>query len=236
MADDIRVKYCQQQIIKLDLEIKASIQDIQRCEGPLDVLENLNRSIVVTIQEIKTKIEELERFANEQDKETVKICLLKDVDTHRKQLITIQSSLRRANLACQLSMERKEKEELFSGTSELRKRPLSTGRALANTSSGITESLMSLSRMMSDQVHQSEQTMGNLVSSSKQVGDTFEEFKSISGHISNSRKLLTKYGRRECTDKLLILLALVFFFASVLYVIKKRLLSSSDNIYYSDSA
>ncbi len=61
------------------------------------------------------------------------------------------------------------------------------------------------------------------VSSSKQLSDTNEEFKSMTGHIQNSRKLITKYGRREITDKLLIFLALAFFFATVLYIMKKRL-------------
>ena len=61
------------------------------------------------------------------------------------------------------------------------------------------------------------------VPSSKQVTSVQGEFENMSGHIQHSRKLLTKYGRRECTDKLLILLALVFFFASVLYILKKRL-------------
>ena len=64
------------------------------------------------------------------------------------------------------------------------------------------------------------------VTSSKQVTETNEEFKSMSGHIQNSKKLLTKYGRRELTDKLLIFLALVFFFATVLYIMKKRLFKS----------
>ena len=48
----------------------------------------------------------------------------------------------------------------------------------------------------------------------------------MSGHIQHSRKLLTKYSRREFTDKLLIFLALVFFFATVLYIVKKRLFTS----------
>lgn len=74
-----------------------------------------------------------------------------------------------------------------------------------------------------------------LVSGSKQVSDTHEEFKSMSGHIQNSKKLLTKYSRRELTDKLLIFLALVFFFASVLYIVKKRLFKSSTSMSSSDN-
>ena len=64
------------------------------------------------------------------------------------------------------------------------------------------------------------------MSSSKNITETNEEFKTMSGHIQHSRKLLTKYSRREFTDKLLIFLALVFFFATVLYIVKKRLFTS----------
>ena len=59
--------------------------------------------------------------------------------------------------------------------------------------------------------------------SSNQITETHEEFKSMTGHIQNSRKLLTKYSRRELTDKLLIFLALVFFFSTVFYRLKKRM-------------
>ena len=65
------------------------------------------------------------------------------------------------------------------------------------------------------------------VNSSQQITETHDELKSMSGHIKNSRKLLTKYGRREVTDKLLIVLALIFFFSTVLYILKKRMFSSS---------
>jgi len=61
------------------------------------------------------------------------------------------------------------------------------------------------------------------------VGDTEEELKSMGGHIQSSHKLLTKYGRREWTDRLLILLALAFFFASVLYIVNKRLFPASED-------
>ena len=68
-----------------------------------------------------------------------------------------------------------------------------------------------------------------VVSSSRTVGDTEEELRGMGGHIQSSHKLLTKYGRREWTDRLLILLALAFFFASVLYIVKKRLFPSTED-------
>jgi len=47
----------------------------------------------------------------------------------------------------------------------------------------------------------------------------------MGGHIQNAKRLLTKYGQRELTDKLLIFIALVFFFATVLYILRRRLWS-----------
>ncbi|EDM04041.1 rCG32655, isoform CRA_a [Rattus norvegicus] len=98
-----------------------------------------------------------------------------------------------------------------------------TKESLAQTSSTITESLMGISRMMSQQVQQSEEAMQTLVSSSRTLLDANEEFKSMSGTIQLGRKLITKYNRRELTDKLLIFLALALFLATVLYIVKKRL-------------
>lgn len=61
------------------------------------------------------------------------------------------------------------------------------------------------------------------VNSSRTILDANEEFKSMSGTIQLGRKLITKYNRRELTDKLLIFLALALFLATVLYIIKRRL-------------
>lgn len=59
--------------------------------------------------------------------------------------------------------------------------------------------------------------------SSRTILEANEEFKSMSGTIQLGRKLITKYNRRELTDKLLIFLALALFLATVLYILKKRL-------------
>lgn len=59
--------------------------------------------------------------------------------------------------------------------------------------------------------------------SSRTIQETNEEFKTMTGTIQLGRKLITKYNRRELTDKLLIFLALALFLATVLYILKKRL-------------
>ncbi|MPC11371.1 hypothetical protein E2C01_004033 [Portunus trituberculatus] len=55
---------------------------------------------------------------------------------------------------------------------------------------------------------------------SQNLTSTHEELKTMGSVISQARKILNKYGRRENTDKLLIFLGLVFFFASCLVVVR----------------
>nr|XP_061801793.1 vesicle transport protein SEC20-like isoform X1 [Nerophis lumbriciformis] len=98
-----------------------------------------------------------------------------------------------------------------------------TKESLVESSSNITESLMSISRMMAEQVKQSEDNIGTLATSSRTVQETNEEFRNMTGTIHLGRKLILKYNRRELTDKLLIFLALALFLATVLYILKKRL-------------
>uniref|UniRef100_A0A452QFI6 BCL2 interacting protein 1 n=1 Tax=Ursus americanus TaxID=9643 RepID=A0A452QFI6_URSAM len=185
---DVHVRICNQEIVKFDLEVKALIQDIRDCSGPLSALTELNTKVKEKFQHLRRRIQELEQSAKEQDKESEKQVLLQEVENHKKQL--------------------------------LRK---TTKESLAQTSSGITESLMGISRMMSQQVQQSEEAMQTLANSSRTILDANEEFKSMSGTIQLGRKLITKYNRRELTDKLLIFLALALFLATVLYIVKKRL-------------
>jgi hypothetical protein len=62
-----------------------------------------------------------------------------------------------------------------------------------------------------------------VANSSSNVQGTEEELKTTGSVIMQSRKLLDKYGRREFTDKFLLLFAFAFFLACVLYIIQKRL-------------
>ncbi|XP_021041622.1 vesicle transport protein SEC20 [Mus caroli] len=219
---DVHVRICNQEIVKFDLEVKALIQDIRDCSGPLSELTELNTKVKEKFQQLKQRIQDLEQSAREQDKESEKQLLLQEVENHKKQMLSNQTSWRKANLTCKLAIDNLEKAELLQGGDSLRQRK-TTKESLAQTSSSITESLMGISRMMSQQVQQSEEAMQTLVSSSRTLLDANEEFKSMSGTIQLGRKLITKYNRRELTDKLLIFLALALFLATVLYIVKKRL-------------
>ncbi|KAF5904877.1 vesicle transport protein SEC20 [Clarias magur] len=220
---DVHVRICEQEILKYDLEIKALIQDISECTGPHTTLTELNGTVKEKFVRLRQRIQDLEQMGKEQDKESDKLALLRQVEGHRKQMLSNQTTWRKANLASNLAIDKLEKEDLLSvGDTAARQRKL-TKESLVQTSSDITESLMSISRMMSQQVKQSEETISTLSTSSRTVQETNEEFKAMTGTIQLGRKLITKYNRRELTDKLLIFLALALFLATVLYILKKRL-------------
>lgn len=165
----------------------------------------------------------LEQLAFEQDKESDQLAILAAMQNHRKELSSLQASIRKANLATKAIIDKSEKEELLGRqTSNVRHRNFNKEN-LAKTASNITQDLMSIARMMDSQVKQSESDMQTLASSSAQIKDTQEEYKGLSGIIQTSKNLLNKYNRREVTDRLLIFFGLILFFSTVLYILKKRL-------------
>lgn len=63
-----------------------------------------------------------------------------------------------------------------------------------------------------------------LVTSSESINRTHSGMNDIDAGIKVGQGLISKLGRRDVTDKVLIFLALIFFFCVVLYVIRKRLI------------
>ncbi|XP_031545215.1 vesicle transport protein SEC20 isoform X1 [Vicugna pacos] len=158
---DVHVRICNQEIVKFDLEVKALIQDIRDCSGPLSALTELNTKVKEKFQQLRHRIQELEQSAKEQDKESEKQALLQEVENHKKQMLSNQTSWRKANLTCKIAIDNLEKAELLQGGDLFRQRKTAK-ESLAQTSSAITESLMGISRMMSQQVQQSEEAMQTL--------------------------------------------------------------------------
>uniref|UniRef100_A0A1A7WM19 BCL2/adenovirus E1B interacting protein 1b n=2 Tax=Iconisemion striatum TaxID=60296 RepID=A0A1A7WM19_9TELE len=223
-TEDVNVRICGQEIIKFDLEIKALIQDIRDCPGPQSALMELNLQVKEKFSKLRLRIQNLEEMAQEQDRELVRLQILAETESQRRQMMSNQVAWRRANLACKLAIDSLEKDELLRGGEHQSSRHRKvTKECLVETSGNITESLMSISRMMSEQVKQTEDTIGVLATSSRTVQETNEEFKNMTGTIHLGRKLILKYNRRELTDKLLIFLAFALFFSTVLYILKKRI-------------
>lgn len=62
-----------------------------------------------------------------------------------------------------------------------------------------------------------------LAQSSNMVCDNQDEFKVMGSALITTKKLVSRFGRRETTDLILIILALAAFFAACVYVIQKRM-------------
>ena len=60
--------------------------------------------------------------------------------------------------------------------------------------------------------------------SSGKLQETKQGMEEIGSSIKVGQGLISKLGRRDFTDKVLIFLAFVFFISVVLYVIRKRLI------------
>ncbi|XP_068746863.1 vesicle transport protein SEC20-like isoform X1 [Montipora capricornis] len=223
MEIPVQVKIHVQEIVKIEFEVQNLVQSIRLCEGPLGVLNDLDLKVKQKMKSLRQKVEGLEQLASEQDKESDRLSILAAMQHHRKEMLSLQGSIRKANLASRALIDKSEKEELLGGKrSSIRQRNFSKEN-LAKTASNITQDLMSIARMMERQVKQNEADVQTLASSSAQIKGTHEEYRGLSSIIQISKNLLNKYNRREVTDRLLIFFGLVLFFSTVLYILKKRL-------------
>lgn len=135
-------------------------------------------------------------------------------------------AFKKANLKSMLTIEKNVKDELLKSSDDetyIRNRQKRDKESLAKMSSNVTDQLLSISRQLADTTERSALTLETLITSSDSVTGTQEELKVTSGAISQSGKLLAKYGRREFTDKILMFFAFGFFIACVVYIVQKRL-------------
>lgn len=135
-------------------------------------------------------------------------------------------AFKKANIKSMLAIEKGAKEELLKPANDemvLKHRQKRDKEGLVKMNSSITDQLLSISRQLADTTKRSADTLDALTVSSDSVIGTQEELKVTSGTISQSGKLLAKYGRREFTDKILMFFAFTFFVACVVYIVQKRL-------------
>lgn len=224
--DKLQVTAVRQEIVNLNLRIKALIQDICTCQGPLEVLNELNREGRINIANLRKQIEQLEILAKEQVKGTERTKLFAEVESHRQQLTSTFGTFRKANVTCMFTIQKMDNLALLhDGVEEaaIRHRQRKDKDGLVKMSSDVTEQLLSISRHLAETTRRSADTLETLVDSSGNVQGIQGELQTTGSVIMQSGKLLAKYGRREFTDKVLLVFAFVFFLACVLYVLQKRL-------------
>jgi protein transport protein SEC20 len=198
--------------------ITLSLQDINAFRGSLQELETLNEAGRAELAKLRKCIEKLDDWARDEHDPQ----LSKDVDSHREQFSRTLQAFRKANVSTMLEIEKSDRGELFTMTpdAELRQRHKSS---LISQQESVTERMLNISKNLADTTQRSAATLDSLVQSSSAVETTNEELLSTGGTIQQSGKLLNKYGRRETTDKILLLFAFIFFLACVFYIVQKRL-------------
>ncbi|XP_026758046.1 vesicle transport protein SEC20 isoform X2 [Galleria mellonella] len=211
-------------LAKYHFQVKAIIQDILECRESMEALNELNEKGRAMITQLREELESLELHG----KDTGDPKYAVELESQRHQLAGLLKEFKDANISTMFAIEKAQREELLKPTdteeSAVRNRKKTVDRdGLLKMSTGVTEQLLSISRQLADTTQRSQDTLDSLVSSSSTVHGTQAELRNTASTISQSSKLLTKYGRREFTDKIIMFFAFLFFLAVCLYIVQKRL-------------
>merc|ERR1719376_155576 len=178
---------------------------------------------------MRSNISKLELIAMEMLDMEQSQMITSQVESHREQLASCQRQFRVAKVKAMTALETQSSKDLFKSANEGGRAGLRNRKdkeQMVAEHGSITNNLMAISRQLAETVEKSKQTVNSLEGTSRTVEEVREEHKMMGGGIGQSKKLITKYGRREFTDKVLIVFALAFFFAVVLYILRKRLFPS----------
>lgn len=222
-SDSAEVESLKNDILRGNLSIQNILHKIKEpdiAESDVVVLNSEYRS---EFKRLKHCIDEFEKVAKDEDEDGD---LAEDVNLFRNQLTSLQSAFRKANVQCQLTVSMKNKAELFYSNPEemeVRSRQTKSKEELIKMSTNVTANLRNISQSMASVLEQNRGTLEVLAQSSNMVCDNQDEFKVMGSALITTKKLVSRFGRRETTDLILIILALAAFFAACVYVIQKRM-------------
>jgi len=221
-AHDVQIELCEQDILRLDLDVKHSIEELTTFVGTMPDLNKLCQRVRDKMSLLDKRCSDLKAFGAQQRSVDTRHTIERNHQHHVDEQQRNLANVRRATLRACKQSEDATRAGLFSG-GEVRKRGGTSLDTAVKQSTYVSDSLSGLLTQMNQQVRSSEETLGVLVQSSTTLSETEQEFHGMAGAISSSGKLLSKYARRELTDKFLIALALLLYFGTVAYIVRKRL-------------
>lgn len=146
------------------LALSFTVQDIQQCSGPLEVLDQLNAEGRAKIATLKSSIEQLAATAETESNEDKRSELLATVDSYKTQLNSSLVAFRKANIVSACAIDKLAREDLFSMSEEqqnaLRRRR--DKQSLTNASGQVTDKLLSIARHLADTTQRSADTLDTL--------------------------------------------------------------------------
>lgn len=221
-----RIKICRHEIVSIDEDIKSKIDLISSSEGQSLSLTQMCHVIRQKLNESEEKVLELEELSKGLSTSSDFYREIRFIiGRYRQESTNNLKNLRAASQRALKNVEFEERSSLLSKTtgsgSELRQRSAKLSQQSADFSDGLTQLL----RTMDGEVKRSEETLKTLVDSSQVITETDMELRTMSSAVTSTGKLLSKFGRREMTDRILFLFAFLFFFGVVLYIVKKRMFS-----------
>jgi len=245
LEQGLEVSTAQEELVRLNLHVKSLNSRFESVFNHKEMTE-LNTEIRRQIEAMRRLLKVLRDLAVTQKDPNLAKMLMNDVENHTDQIVALQTSFKQANMRCISRLDASGRDELFGGgsgaedskatldssgggTEFLRQRRQQMDREEAvRQNSQATDKLAAISRQLAETVERSSVTVGTLVESSETVKETKDEYAGLGSIVGQSRRLITKYARRETTDKVLILFATAFFFAVVFYILRKRVLGPLD--------
>lgn len=220
-----QVQFIQQEVVRVDVEIKNAIAEIRESSDLTQIgLNEMSRRVKDLLNQMLELIKVGETGAMQIKKPSDRDGVAIEMKKLRDELDANHQSLRHATLRALRRIETETRSSLMEGGVEATSRKrVTNAQQMRSESSKATQNLTQLVSRMNDEVVRSGETLESLVRSSEVLKTTDSEFGNMGATIQSSGRLLSKYSRREFTDKILIALASCLFFATVLYIVQKRM-------------
>ncbi|XP_076885976.1 uncharacterized protein LOC143535658 [Bidens hawaiensis] len=145
-----------------------------------------------------------------------------------KQIESLRTSLRNANLQAKANMRKaaqEERELLLGGGEEstARRRNLQTKAGMTSAAESITESLRRTRQLMVQEVERSGSTLMAFEESTGVLKKAESEYKGHVSLLTRTRNLLSTMKRQDVLDRIILGVGFFLFSLAVLYVVSKRI-------------
>jgi protein transport protein SEC20 len=215
-------------LLLIDCEIQNKLQQLSVIKS-YNSLDQRSNEIKTLLKDYKQKLNDIKDVCSVvQSRHSNKTEIyLNELKIQTDHFNKIEIKFRNEYYLAQKKLENSERDSLLnldksSGDSNQQRKNIDK-EILYSQSKALNDGLLESSQTIKSSLEQSNLALNKLLTSSDSIKQTSDEYSKMSMNINDSKRLLTKYDRREFTNKLLFLFSLCLFFSVVLYIIWKRL-------------